>query len=229
MLDHMKDMSGEVGMSGDGSLILSPYHPDGEYSDQEVTQLIEFMHGATSNWITGGGRHGVLSIERPPADIVDPTRWDQFMELAILPEWQELHPKLRQKNIFVRFEPLISPTGVPAAHAMDIPMKNLPDGDRDEVWIRISTQMSGDQNRNEVQIFLDLAHEIAESDYYSKRPFGSEHHPPQDDEADNDMDYWNLEDEKIANRRSIRALQRLNPNMTADKVWKPEFVYPEDK
>jgi hypothetical protein len=203
-----------------------PYHESGQYSDEEIRNLTEFMHSAGSVWSIGGGRHGILSIERSPESIMNRDKWDRCMEIGISPEWEELHPKLRQKNIYVRFQPSIGINGKPMATALDFPKTGSME--RGEVWIRVATQKNG-VDRSQMEIFLDLAHELAETDYYAKKPLGLPRHFSQEDDAGTDLDYWNLEDEKVANRRSLRALQRIDPTMTADKVWKEEFIYPEDR
>ena len=55
MIDSMGDVGVSESVIGLNKVeLLSPYHPDGEYSDEEVTKLTEFMHGATSKWSAGG-------------------------------------------------------------------------------------------------------------------------------------------------------------------------------
>lgn len=186
-----------------------------KYSPTDLIGLGAVMHGDFPHVEYGGGRYKKLIIENPPQNISKPEEWKDLVRTIIFPEWDSLHPKTKQSDIIVRLVPTIwdIKKGVRVAgNGMNI---NIPGKGR-ECWIRVAVLDGNQDVASKELILFNIVHEIAEMDYWVKTsPDEMRQHLRTVNEADllvNDLDqYHNLTDEKIANGRAFRALQRKWP------------------
>lgn len=182
------------------------------YSPADLIGLGAAMHEDFHHVEYGGGRYKKLIVEYPPQDISKPDEWKELVRTIIFPEWDSLHPKAKQLDMIVRLVPTIwdIKKGVRVGgNGINI---NIPGKGR-ECWIRVSILDGNQDVASKELILFNIAHEIAETDYWIKTSADErKQHLRTVDEADllvNDLNqYHNLADEKIANGRAFRALQR---------------------
>ena len=204
----------------------APYRFGGRYTKDELDQLQRFMHEDFSHLTYGGGRHKEITIEYPPAEICKPAEWKEILDTVLLPELQVLHPSLQQKKIIIRFTDKL--------YDYQNGVHSGGNGRRmnDEEWIRVPYKNSSGKNlRSVFDCTLTLMHELIEADFWEKTlPIDKEAHSNQVGDLNvfksEDDTYRNLLDEKIANRRALRAIKRYWPNAN----WaNSSDVYEEDK
>ena len=202
-----------------------PYRFDGRYTESERAQLREFMHEDFPHITYERGRGKEIIIEYPPAEICEPAEWKKILDTVLLPELQTFHPSLRQTKTIIRFtDKLYDYQNKVDAGGNDIFMKN-------EDWVRVNYKASSGKNLNLQNCTLILMHELTEGDFWQKTlPDDEDAHSGQASDIDifkkEDQTYRNLLDEKIANRRALRAVRRYWPNAN----WtNPDSVYEEDK
>jgi len=203
-----------------------PYRFGGKYTPEEFDRLSKFMHADFLHATYGGGRYKEVIIENPPEEICDPKEWKNILDTVFLPEWENFDLELkRHKKITVRF--------VDKLHDYH---NNVDSGGTgieygNEKFYRIVFKTLEGQKLPVEELTFVLMHELAESDFWSKTPADDqEAHIEPINEINffkgERQDYRHLLDEKIANRRALRAIRRMWPNAN----WtNPEDKYEEDK
>lgn len=146
------------------------------------------------------------------------------MDTAFLPEWQGIDLEFkRNKKIFIRF----------TEHLHDY-YENVEAGGvgktiGNEHWIRIAFKNPDDTNHKIEDLTFVLMHELTERDFKLKTKSNDTQafvNPKDEIDYFKQGGYRNLLDEKIANRRAMRAIRRMWPNAN----WtNPEDEYDEDK
>jgi len=99
-------------------------------------------------------------------------------------------------------------------------------GHNDEHWFRLSIN-----GKSKEDLTFCLMHELVEYDFWEKtKPGDTEAEVKSTDEINafkaDDLTYQNLLDEKIANRRALKAVRRMWPFAHFDN---PDMIYGEDK
>lgn len=184
------------------------YKYDGAYTQAEISQVGEFMHAEFPSVVIEA-RGMKFTVEYPPSYICGPNTWNYYLGKILKPEIDVLHPRFRNKPTIVRFVPVLNDirdgTGAGATG-------NVRD---DEYWVRIPYESQNGKTKSVDEILFLIMHEITESDFWAKTQKGdteayvdgkleSEYFKSADS-----ANYRNLLDEKIANRRALRAIQRV--------------------
>ena len=203
-----------------------PYRFDGKYTPEELDRLTKFMHEDFPHATYGGGRFKEVIIENPPEEICDPEKWKIILDNVFLPEWENFDLGLKRRvKIIIRFIDKIYDYQEGTASGGNITAKG------DEIWVRVNYKDSNNQNKEEAVLAFILMHELAENDFWHKtHSDDNEAHIEPSEEINlfksQGQSYRHLLDEKIANRRALRAIKRMWPNAN----WvNPEDVYEEDK
>lgn len=207
-----------------------PFRIDSKYTPEELSHIGIFMHEDFPHTTYGGGRDKEVIIENVPERICDSEKWKKILDTVLLPELDEMNPKIkRNTKIIVRFEDKLHDYSIGAdVSGLSLIRKGL---GLDEVWVRVKNTNKYDKDRTTADLTLVMMHELAEVDFWSKTPADDqEANVELSNEIDmllnSSKDYWQLLDEKIANRRAFRAVQRMWPNA---KYLDPEDIYEEDK
>lgn len=199
-----------------------PFKFHGDYSKKELEIVKNYMHSDFPHLTYGGGRNKEVLIEYPPEEICSKSEWKNILETVFLPEYKTFNPKLlRSQKIIVRFEDKLFDDALNLESGGNGIMIN------NEELIRISTS-----EMNVQSLTFVLMHELAETDFWSKT-FDNDKEAQVDPvseinafKSDKNQDYMNLLDEKVANRRAMRAIQRKWPDANyQDK----SLIYDEDK
>lgn len=207
----------------------APYRYGADYTGDEVARLREFMRADFPHVAYGGARQGETIVEYPPAEICPPEQWKEILDTVLVPELDEFHPLLRQGKKVIRFvQKLYDPKEDIESGGN---LATYGKGKRSEKWVRIPLKWSDGSARDRQVLIFTLMHELIEKDFWMKT-HKNDLEAPSDQETEitfksgDDDSYRNLLDEKIANRRAVRALQRMWPGFNfAD----PKKIYEEDK
>lgn len=204
----------------------SPYRVGG-YSEQELLSLKDFMHQDFRHLRYGGDRSKGIIIEYPHAQISHMHHWKEALDAVLLPELGTLNPKLRNRKVIVRFDNALHDNqkkiSVLGNHKSD-------EQTNGETWIRVSAHYTNNDRFISIEdaVFI-IMHEVFESDFWSKT-----HDADIEALDDNNRgksliinkkfdEYEQLLDEKVANRRAVKAMRRYWPD------FELAVEYDEDK
>lgn len=203
-----------------------PWNYDGKYSPEEASKLWRFMHAEFPGVTLDGTRGGRIIVEYPPVEICSSQEWRKILDTVLVPEIGELHPLLQRRKIFVRFVKQLRDPNTPQWIGLGASTRiNSKEGPMNPIRICYT-------NIDLRELVHTIMHELIEEDFWAKtHPDDSE--APSDEttlalikDSDSINSYRQLLDEKIANRRALRAIRRYWPNVD----WtNPEGVYEEDK
>jgi hypothetical protein len=203
-----------------------PYRFGEKYTPEELDRLSKFMHADFPHTTYGGGRYKEVIIENPPKEICDPKKWKNILDTVFLPEWENFDLRLKtHKKITVRFiDKLHDYHNNVNAGGNSIAYNN-------DEFCRINFKRDSGQNKTVEDLAFVLMHELAEGDFWSKTlEDDQEAHIEHINEINilktGEQNYRHLLDEKIANRRALRAIRRMWPNV---KWINPEDEFEEDK
>jgi len=196
----------------------------GEYTQKQLKTLSEFMHADFPHWETGGGRrNGILRIECPNSGICSQGEWVDSLNQIVLPEYDTFHAALKNRKMIVRFVPKLTDfkEGVEIGGHGHV----VKAGGNTEYWYRIPILDSTNNLANQKQLLFMLMHELTETDFWRKTTPGewitllSEDNKSIEYLKDgHDVEYSQLTDENIANRRAWRALRRKWPNIQDERI-----------
>lgn len=195
----------------------------------EIQTLYDFMHADFRHAVLrGSGRDGKVIVEFPPRNVCSMDDWCELLGTVLGPEIEELHPKLRRMPIFVRFAEKIFYESENVSLSGNA---RVTDG---ETFVILSLEPERSKPINASYLLYIMMHEICEVDFWCKAS-KNEMIP----NAKTDLEelrllekrggfelYNNLLDEKIANRRALRAVKRAWPNLDIDF---PHELYNEDR
>lgn len=210
---------------------IPPYkYNSRDYTSIDLDVLNEFMHAEFPHVSHGGPRDKGIVVENPPANICSPEEWEKIIKTILPPEWDSLEPRLRRScKIIVRFVDKLCDNKKDIrflGNSLDVKVNG-----KDENWIRLATKNLDGNILDKESIAFMLMHELAESDFWAKTKKDDKTANISKEDDENALisphKYINLLDEKIANRRALRAIIRMWPDLT----WKvPEkHIYEEDK
>lgn len=196
------------------------------YSKKESEVIRNFMHEDFPNITYRGSRDEGVVIEYPPENICSHDMWKTILDTVFLPEWESFDPKIRrQKKAIIRFVDFLYD------NALGLNSGGNGIITSNENWFRIPFK-GGDGGNISVEILtFKIMHELTETDFWSKTQKDDKEAMINTDDEINafksgEKEYRNLLDEKIANRRALRAIKRMWPDI--DYV-DPKYVYEEDK
>lgn len=199
-----------------------PYRLNDDYSKNEWKRVVDYMHMDFPAAVFESNGYGKIIVENPPQDICSPGEWKSLVEKILIPETQNFHPAFRKIPIIVRLFPKM----------IDI-FQNTEIGGTgklasNEYLVRIPYKFQDGELKRPIDILFTLMHEVCERDFWYKTKDDDTEAHSNEDEIDLLREgevklYDQLLDEKIANRRALRALRRVWPNATTNS-----FDYPED-
>lgn len=226
-LNKMADLGNlETETIKNGTQAEVPWRFDGRYSQEERQVLKDFMHADFPHLNYGGGRYKDIIIEYPPEEICSQEEWKEILDKVFIPEWQTFDPKLKRKwKTIIRFVPVLYDNKLNTSAGGNFTKQEGED------WGRINYIDEDGEKRNIQTITFILMHEFAETDFWSKTsPTDKEAHVDLAEEEvvfkNDKQTYRYLLDEKIANRRALKAIHRMWPNAN---YTNPEWEYDEDK
>jgi hypothetical protein len=181
------------------------------------------MHEPHPHVEYGGGRFSTISVEYPPHLIVEPQEWKELLHTIVFPEWEDLHPTLKQAPLIVRF---VSKLTNPADHLLLEGVGVRISSPKKSEWLmRIALQGTTGRLHMKEKLLHTIVHEIAEADYWTKTsPEETLAHKEIDEEKilrENFYAYFDLPDEKVADARAYRALQRKWSTYYLDIFFNP--------
>lgn len=190
-------------------IIYPVYKYDGSYSRGEIEQVGKFMNSDFLSVTIEANRGMKFKVEYPPSSICGPHTWNYYLDKILKPEIEDLHPKFRKSPTIVRFAPILEDArdGVQAGATGNV---------RDEgYWVRISYMAPKNREKDPVELLFLMMHEITEHDFWAKTlKNDNQAHVGGKVEMEyfkslNSANYRNLLDEKVANRRALKAIRRV--------------------
>lgn len=189
-----------------------PYHDrENEYTPNEAQQILNFMNSDEFPKIVlnESQRNKGCFVEIPKISEDLQREFIRIINLILPEEIASCHPLLQRRKIVVRFvDSLKKENGEITTHGDCLEMKI---DDETVYYIRISLNhfIEDLSSENLVASLIGvIIHEIAEIDYYLKSDKNLVDMKPGDV-----AEYHLLEDEEIANKRTLRALKKVYPNV----------------
>jgi hypothetical protein len=203
---------------------LNVFIPGIEFTDERKDAIYYFMHEDFNSLKIGGGRLPEMIVEYPPEYVANPVDWANAVNMVLIPELDELSPMFRKRPTRIRF---LNDNSVNQnkheAGAAGIVMDN-------ENFIFVNLAKPDENNLNISTAFYYIVHEISELDFKlkSKANKSNDISKEQRDATFHRKDgsYHQLINEKIANRRALRAIKRLWPNT---RFTDESNLYEEDR
>lgn len=199
----------------------TPFHVDvANYTSQEAEALQRFMEGDYQSFeLPHGPRDGIFRIETPP--LPEAKEIQETIMASVLDELKSCHPLLKRRDKFVRFvSTLVEKEDLEGKFQVGGDMLYIePRQGKIKYYLRIALdELEGMDSEDLVaNVTGIILHELAETDYFLKSPVGTEN---KKDNLGTD-DYYQEEDEVIANRRTIRALKSKYPQAGFTEVKYP--------
>ncbi len=206
-----------------------PYRDNTIYTPSEFLLLRTFIHGEFRHLKYGGQRDKGIIVEYPPEKICSPREWKKIMDAVLKPEIETLEPNFKRNYLMItRFVNKLVDLDNPTAYLGGVGEKAPA---LREIWNRINIIDDEGEIKTEANLVYVIMHEILERDFWEKtKPGDDEAHDAKMNEKnyflEDNQKYWNLLDEKIANRRALRAVRRVWPEANWTDL---KDTYGEDK
>lgn len=199
-----------------------------EYTFVEYQKLKNFMHEDFQHLRYGGKNDKGIIVEYPPEQTCKPEKWKEITDTILIPEIEALDLNFRKNYlIIVRFSDNFRATSNPDIHVAG--QGETVEQDK-EYWVRVNIKDEAGELKSAENYIFVVMHEILEQDFWQKtKPDDIEAYAGKLNEVNslqNNQAYRNLLDEKVANRRALRAIRRMWPKANWTDI---EDVYEEDK